>query len=108
MNKPPVDEPAGYSSTPSFVKSRPENNAHYLAQFEGDPWYEVLVALDEDLEQIVPGYNIAQIKEKFGDLRYYVDYPTTATPGDIEAADELIEEAEIACYEIDRANKIGR
>jgi hypothetical protein len=74
-NAAPVEEPPGYASRPSFVKSRPENNAHYLAQYEDTPWYSILKQTDEQLEELIPGYNIAQIKFKFGGLCYYFDYP---------------------------------
>lgn len=71
----PVEEPEGYRSAPGFVKSRPENNEHYIAQWENDDWYEILVWLHKELESLIPGYNISQIKEKFGGLRYYFSYP---------------------------------
>lgn len=74
-NPAPAEEPEGYMSKPSFVKSRPENNAHYLAQYEGTSWHEILVRTDERLQELIPGYNIAQIKFKFGELCYYFDYP---------------------------------
>lgn len=74
-NTAPVAEPDGYESRPGFVKSRPENNAHYVAQFEGDDWYPIISHTNEQLEKLIPGYNIVQIKEKFGELRFYFDYP---------------------------------
>jgi hypothetical protein len=35
-------------------------------------WYPLLVELDEKLAQIEPDYEIHQVKEKFGTLRYYI------------------------------------
>lgn len=72
---PPAYEPSGYESKPGFVKARPENNGHYLEQFKDHPWYPAISAAHSRLEELIPGYNISQIKEKFGGLRYYFDYP---------------------------------
>lgn len=68
-------ETNGYANIPSFVKGNPKNNASYLAQsVEVYPeWGDILIEADRRLEEAVPGYNIVQIKEKFGGLRYYVD-----------------------------------
>jgi hypothetical protein len=35
-------------------------------------WYPLLIELDEKLAQIEPDYEIHQVKEKFGTLRYYI------------------------------------
>lgn len=34
-------------------------------------WYQIIVDCDKELTQIDPDYQIYQIKEKFGTLRYY-------------------------------------
>lgn len=101
---PPAYEPRGYSSQPGFVKSRPENNAHYVAQFRDHPWFPIIEATHEALEELIPGYNISQIKEKFGGLRYYFSYPDPiplkeswgySTPERVKAqAEKLIARAE--------------
>lgn len=67
------EEPPGYISAPGYVKSNPKNNDHYLEQFEGHPWFPAIKRCHERLQELVPGYNIRQIKEKFGGLRYYID-----------------------------------
>jgi len=72
---PPAEEPEGYSAEPGFVKSRPENNDYYIERFADDPWYPVLKHTHESIERLAPGYNIVQIKAKFGELRYYYDLP---------------------------------
>ena len=72
---PPVVEPDGYRAMPGFVKSRPENNDYYVEQFKDDPWYPIIKDTHERIKEIAPGYNVAQIKEKFGGLRYYIDLP---------------------------------
>lgn len=70
--KPPVEEPDGYNSRPGYVKSRPENNQHYVDQYADDPWFEIISRCAAELEEVIPGYNIAQIKAKFGGLRFYI------------------------------------
>ncbi len=50
-------------------------NQEHLAVWLDDPWYPAIKRTDERLEEIVPGYQIAQIKEKFGGLRYYIYMP---------------------------------
>jgi len=69
----PHPEPEGYRSEPSFCKSNPLNNEHYIEQMKNDPWYPIIQWTDTQLAELVPGYNIVQIKEKFNGLRYYID-----------------------------------
>lgn len=100
---PPAYEPRGYSAMRSFVKSQSENNIYYLDQWEDHSWYPAIFDAHEALEELIPGYNISQIKEKFGGLRYYIDFPESVedgdwpgiVPEDIRAkADAIILEAE--------------
>lgn len=37
----------------------------------GPGWDNLLLKLDDDLMEIDPNYTIAQVKEKFGSLRFY-------------------------------------
>ncbi len=92
--KPPVEEQAGYRSAPGFVKARPENNAHYIAQWEGHDWHEIISWLDNQLEELIPGYNIVQIKDKFG-LRYYFDYPAEIPVNEAWPAYNTVEKIKI-------------
>ena len=71
----PIFEPSGYSARAGFVKSQPGNNEFYVEQFRDNPWYEIIRRTHDRLEGLIPGYNISQIKEKYGGLRYYIDYP---------------------------------
>lgn len=41
----------------------------------GPGWYALLVKLDEDLSALVPDYEVHQVKEKYGTLRFYVGFP---------------------------------
>lgn len=79
----PAQEPPGYRSHPGFVKSRWENNAHYVAQFAGDRWYEGFDHALQGFTQACPRANIVQIKEKFGELRFYYDLPDDLGPDDM-------------------------
>lgn len=71
-------EPQGYCNRPGFVKSNPQNNDSYLEQSckVYPEWADILRKTHEQLQTLVPGYNIAQIKEKFWELRYYIDIPS--------------------------------
>lgn len=59
-------------------------------------WYPLIVKLDQDLAEIDPTYEINQVKEKFGTLRYYIELSdeARANPDAQQRADELIAEAE--------------
>lgn len=41
----------------------------------GPGWYEIVDTLDREIADIVPDYEVHQIKEKFGGLRYYYGVP---------------------------------
>lgn len=71
----PGYEPSGASARAGFVKTNPANNDFYVEQFRDHPWYPAISQAHEQLSRLVPGYNISQIKEKFGGLRYYFDFP---------------------------------
>jgi len=58
----------------------------------GEGWYELVFKLDRDLADLDPNYTIAQVKEKFGGLRFYLD---TLSPESITFARALIQEAEV-------------
>ncbi|MFD9826391.1 hypothetical protein ACFWXB_02845 [Tsukamurella tyrosinosolvens] len=64
----------------------------YPALDIGPGWYPIIVALDRALSAIDPDYQLVQVKEKFGGLRYYVEFePDRARSG----FDALIREAEL-------------
>lgn len=100
----PVFEPAGYSASAGSVKSQPGNNEFYVEQFRSDPWYPIIRDTHEQLDHLISGYNIAQIKEKFGGLRYYIDMPEAVGDEEREQVYAIIREAEarVDRYEEDR------
>lgn len=69
----PFEEPPGYVSAPGYVKSRAGNNQHYLRQMKDARGFEIISKYASKLDELVPGYNISQIKVKFGGLRFYID-----------------------------------
>jgi hypothetical protein len=71
MSEAPYPEPSGFVALPGFVKSNRLNNDYYVEQFKDDPWYPIIKRTHDDLTKLLPEYNIEQIKEKFGGLRYY-------------------------------------
>jgi hypothetical protein len=44
----------------------------------GPGWHPLLDQLHAELSELVPDYKTAQVKEKFGKLRVYVDLPAAA------------------------------
>jgi len=58
----------------SFVKNPNETNQEYLNSIpDYHPWKGIILQTHKRLEYIDPDYQIAQIKDKFGGLRYYFD-----------------------------------
>jgi hypothetical protein len=43
-------------------------------------WYALLVQLDEQISALLPDYEIHQMKEKYGTLRFYWGYPEITPP----------------------------
>ena len=53
----------------------------------GPGWYPILARIEERLSELDPDYEVNQIKEKFGTLRFYWE-------GDIPNGDVIVDEAE--------------
>lgn len=51
-----------------------ETTNDFLFASCGDGWKSIIRNTDKKLKYIDPDYKIAQIKEKFGGLRYYYDH----------------------------------
>ena len=60
----------------------------------GDGWYNLVDKLLENLSALEPGIKVAQVKEKFGSMRFYVDYPQYYTEDNSRIANALIDAAE--------------
>ena len=57
-------------------------------------WDSIVDALEADLAALTPDYEALQCKEKFGTLRYYVNYRSFTCPR--EPVDAAIQDAEAA------------
>lgn len=59
----------------------------------GPGWYPIVVACDEQLVAIDPGYVVHQVKQKYGTLNYYCASNAELTPEQWEAFDEITDRA---------------
>ena len=53
----------------------------------GEGWWPICAALHAELLAMDPDYRIAQVKEKFGGLRFYLDAGTAAMWHAVQAAE---------------------
>lgn len=75
---------------------RPPGHANEL--WAGTGWHRLLAELNARLRVLDPAYEVHQVKEKFGGLRFYA---STALSGAERAAfDQLIGQAESASWSI--------
>lgn len=64
-----------------LISRIPKGWGKYISCNEG--WYQILEDLDNKLSYLDPEYKIAQVKEKFGTLRFYFDTSTDSPIRDI-------------------------
>jgi len=76
-----------------FMPNRDERFAHIVARIPkgwgkwvdvGKGWYSLVLETDRKLAEIEPNYEIHQIKEKFGELRYYISHECNYICGGID------------------------
>ncbi|WP_237080285.1 hypothetical protein [Mycobacteroides abscessus] len=60
-------------------------------------WYPIVIELDQQLAAIDPDYELHQVKEKLGGLRYYFRASESITEADRQRMDELVDAAEERC-----------
>lgn len=91
-------EPTGAANEPGMVKTNPLNNRSYIRKtvLAVPQWRKILRSADEMLEIIVPGYNIAQIKTKYNEARFYIDLPDDVSDESSELAYKIVAAAETA------------
>lgn len=90
-------EPDGYDCSPTFVKSNPKNNEVYIDMCTdelGPNLATLLHNTNRQIKNLAPGYNIAQIKEKFGTLRFYADLPEDTTDENYDKIQKIITQTE--------------
>lgn len=106
-------EEPGFVNEPAFVKANPLNNESYLEKCckTYPEWADLLRETHAKLEELAPGYNIAQIKDKFGGLRYYWDCPADWRDGGVghvldeyterySQASDIVRDAEDKSYSV--------
>lgn len=74
--------------------------------FPGDGWFQLLKKLSEDIAAVLDKHNlphdsfeVTQVKEKFGGLRYYFQWNKTPTDGADKEIDALVDAAESLSYQ---------
>lgn len=60
-------------------------------------WYPIIIELDEAMAAIDPDYELHQVKEKLGGLRYYFGMSEGTSKSDRQRMDELVDAAEEKC-----------
>lgn len=74
----------------------------------GEGWQELITTVHTALTALFPEYEILQIKEKFGGLRYYWAAPEGADPALVTAGHALVDAAEAQSFKIcERCGKEG-
>lgn len=94
----------------------PLPNEPHVASFILAGWVDLLDDVIEQLDQVVPSWQVVQVKEKFGRLRLAVRLPDTAAGADVGAdvavdlrARQIVEDAEAASATIcDICGAVGR
>lgn len=66
----------------------------YDTTLPGSGWHDIILNLDKKLKMLDPEYEILQIKEKFGSLRYYYESNVKITAVK-EAMDRYVRNAEL-------------
>lgn len=68
----PHPEEPTFSATLGHVKHNHLNNEYYIDQLKGDIRYPIVLELNQKLSIRFPGYNISQIEDEYGLLRFHV------------------------------------
>lgn len=51
------------------------SNEEQVEVWRDHPWFMIIEPTHRALEELIPGYMLIQIKQKFGGLRYYFRFP---------------------------------
>lgn len=73
-----------------------------IMKWKNDPWFEILYKLESSLSTIDGNYELVQVKEKFGDLRFYI---STNSPRRAEM-NRLIGQAEDDVAKLERQKRM--
>ncbi len=74
---------------PKEINERVNNGMGCYSQI-GEGWFNIVRELDKKISELCPDYVVDQVKEKFGELRYYVNNISTENR---EKVKNLIQEA---------------
>ncbi|ABK69409.1 hypothetical protein [Mycobacterium avium] len=90
------DDAAGFEDDLRAIMRRiPPNWGRWVGCSRG--WYPIIIALDQALAAIDPAYELHQVKEKFGGLRFYFHASESITEADRQRMEQLVDEAEEKC-----------
>jgi hypothetical protein len=68
----PEDAGAYAAGLETILRRIPDGWGRWISCGAG--WYPIIVELDQSIATIYPEYEVQQVKEKFGGLRYYCDH----------------------------------
>ena len=68
------DVPSEHSALPNFSPKLSQDSMVESAVKAYKGWADLIIELDRHLRYISPDYEVFQVKEKFGGLRYYANY----------------------------------
>jgi len=91
----PPDAGEHSAAIEAILRRIPNGHGRYLSADAG--WYPLVIATDAQLTRLDPHYQVLQIKEKFGTLRYYCqDSGDDPDPELLDAMDAITDDAERA------------
>lgn len=73
-----------------------------IMKWKNHPWYVILYKLESDLSVIDKDYELVQVKEKFGELRYYIH---SDSPRRLEM-NQLVRKASVDVAQLARQKQI--
>ena len=77
-----------------YDMSKPPTQSLMCFGFPDDGWFELLKELSDKIVTTGIAVRAVQVKEKFGTLRYYVDYPNATSNESYRIIEDLIRQAE--------------
>lgn len=88
----------GHPDAPSDGASLPSIDSHLNGVHAG--WHPLLLQVHQDLLAVTTNFRYAQIKEKYGTLRCYIDADESVSDTDFERCEAIVDEAEHASARI--------
>lgn len=79
----------------AIMRRIPPNWGRWISCSRG--WYPIIIQLDQALAAIDPAYELHQVKEKFGGLRYYFGASQSISEADHQRMRALVREDEARC-----------